>query len=265
MKQQFVGRFARTATDTVAVGHHKVHLHVRRLIQQLQAILSLYQRNPRVDCIPPQWLASGRFHCHHESYLPLVKHEYMSARVVTFVLPNHCCHVTICPDPSVALFEFPCLASEVVWHSLAVWSDCTAAVCSVLSDRYISREKKRNCPYRTYGTPLYCCQQCHCSIGRCCVCCLVFRQVHFHVLRVVSGITQLENFNSECFVLLWIILFEYSLPFELYDHFVNCQMFRRVLNFGIRNIEHIKNSPNFPQCQFSSLWSIYLSLSAKCK
>ena len=47
---------------------------------------------------------------------------------ITFVLSNYCFHVTTCPDPNVAPFQFQCLASAVNWHSFTVWSNCTAAV-----------------------------------------------------------------------------------------------------------------------------------------
>jgi len=39
---------------------------------------------------------------------------------ITCEVPNHCCHVTTCPDPNVTLFQLQHLASEVVGHSHTV-------------------------------------------------------------------------------------------------------------------------------------------------
>ena len=100
--------------------------------------------------------------------------------------------------------------------------------------------------------PLYTpCQLCHCSMGCCHVCCMlfsVFPYIHFHVVCVAISVTEFVNFNSKMFEFLWDLLLECSLPFEKYDHLVNCQMFRRVVKLLICNIENIKNFLCFPQC-----------------
>ena len=150
MKQQFLCLFPQTVTDGVAVHHSVTFVNVTRM-----SIVIL--RNGRLQGVSTLitkvtffwWIMNICQHVHD-----------------TFVLPNYCCHVTMCPDPNVAPFHFQCLASAVMWHFVMVWCNCTAAVCiCCLSDCYISQEKK------TYGhapLPLY--QLFHCSMGCCHVC-----------------------------------------------------------------------------------------------
>ena len=47
---------------------------------------------------------------------------------IMLVLSYYYCHVTICPVPDVTVFHFQCLAFEIIWHSLAVWFNCTSTV-----------------------------------------------------------------------------------------------------------------------------------------
>ena len=77
-------------------------------------------------------------------------------------------------------------------------------------------------------------------------------------------VSEIVNFSSEGFMLPWNILFECIVPFEKYDHLVNCQIFKRFVKIRERNIDHLKFTLIFDSlsqfsssCQFisHSLWS----------
>jgi len=73
------------------------------------------------------------------------------------------------------------------------------------------------------------------------------------ISSVQPVVSEIINFNSEGFMLLWHILLACNVPFEKYDHLVNCQMFKRLAKFRARNFEHLKFTLIFDSLsQFSS-------------
>ena len=90
--------------------------------------------------------------------------------------------------------------------------------------------KKSNCPR----------QLCHCHMG--CyqvMCCAlsILPQVYFHVICVFSRFTKFENFDAKMLAFLRYVMSENHPSFDGKNNFVNSQIFRRVVKFGMCHLE----------------------------
>jgi len=118
---------------------------------------------------------------------------------------------------------------------------------SALLDRFVSQEKKNDCPYIYIEYNLW--PRPFTLLSRFTVAPIDFMSFvdHFFLFPNYMSMSTMQpvaseivNFNSEGFKLLWDTLLEINAPFEKYDHHANCQIFKKLVKIQARNIENLK-------------------------